>query len=391
MAGKAPRNKTTRSRPAQASNKRYPETRMERGVLLIVGAVLAVAAVVVLAGLYLTEYRPPRAHALTIEGQDYNADAVKRRGSYLLRYETQAARDVNQDNLVERTVDRLVRDEVLNRRAPALVGEITDEELDQEFRIQLGFATPTATPTPTPAPGATPTATLPATATPSPTPEEAITPDAEQLAREEADFLRAQRDVYRDTGLSREEFYRIFKGQLYERRLRDHFADEVGETAPQIRLQVIRLTDRAVAERIHEQALQGADFVRLAAQNSVLPTARQDGGELGWRLVSSFDEPVRAAVEDAAAGSISEIIPVDRFFEIYRVAEVTADRDLDAAQRGTLVAERFDDWLEQETANVQVDRDISDGESDWIRDAIIEDVTDRGAVGTPTPTAIPVG
>lgn len=391
MAGKAPRNKPTRSRPARPSNKRYPETRMERGILLAVGGILAIAAVVVLAGLYITEYRPPRAHAVTIEGRDYNAEAVKRRGSYLVRYEPEASRAISsQDELVDGTVDRLVRDEVLIRRAPDVVGEITDEDLDQQLRIQLGFATPTPTPAPTPAPGATPAPTPSVTPSPAATPTEVITPDAEERKRQEADFARAQRDLYRDTGLSRDEFLRILKARLYELRLRDKFAADLGRTAPQVKLQVIRVTDEALAQRLRDQAVQGSDFVRLAAQSSVLPTARQDGGELGWKLVATLDPPVRSAVENLPRNGVSEIVRVDRFFEIYRVAEPKTDRDLDATQRNTLLTEKFDDWLAAETPNIEVDRDMSDGTRKWIRDAIIEDVTDRGPVATPTPTGTPI-
>lgn len=389
MAGKATRNKTTRSRPARPSNKRYPETRMERGILLAVGAVLAVAAVVVLAGLYITEYRPPRANVLTVDGTDFNAGEVKRRGSYFIRYETAAAQGVQQDTLVDRSIDRVVRDEVLLRRAPAVVGEITDEDLDQQLRIQLGFATPTATASPAATASASPTATSSATAaaTATGTPTEVITPSAEDLRREEADFARAQRDLYRDTGLSQAEFKRILKANLYESRLIDRFSSDVGRSAPQIKLQVMRLTDEALAQRLREQVLQGGDFVRLAAQNSVLPTARQDGGALGWKLVATLDQPVRTAVENLPKNGVSEIIRVDRFFEIYRIEEAKTDRDLDANQRNTLVREKYDAWLEAETANVQVERKMSDGERDWIRDAIVEDVTDRGPVASPTATA----
>jgi foldase protein PrsA len=218
-----------------------------------------------------------------------------------------------------------------------------------------------------------------------------ITPSAEDLRREEADFARAQRDLYRDTGLSRSEFQRILKADLYEIRLIERFTADVGRAAPQIKLQVMRLTDEALAQRLREQVLQGGDFVRLAAQNSVLPTARQDGGALGWKLVDTLDAPVRTAVEGLPRGGISEIIRVDRFFEIYRVEEAKIDRDLDTAQRNTLVREKFDAWLETETANIQVERKMSDGERDWIRDAIVEDVTERGPVATPTPTGTPGG
>lgn len=383
MAGKAPRNKTTRSRPARPVQKRYPETRMERGVLLLVGAVIAIAAVVVLVGLYLTQYRPPRAHILTIEGTDYTAAEVKRRGSFFLREEATEADAVTQENVVDKTIERLIRDQVVLRRAPALVGEIHDSDIEQGLSIRLGFATPTATPAPSATPGAT------VTPTPAPTPTEVVTPDAEQAKQIEADFARARRDLYRAAGLSRSEFEAILKVGLLQQRLIDKFTTDIGATAPQVKLQVIRLTDEAAAQRIREQAVAGTDFVRLAAQNSVMPTARQDGGELGWRLVATLADPVRTAVESLPKNGISSIVRNERFFEIYKVTEATTGRELDATQRDTLVGQKLDDWFTEETAGLTVERDLSDGEREWLLEAIIDDARERAPA--PTPEATPAG
>ncbi len=355
-------------------------------VLIAVGGVLLVAAVVVLAGLYITQYRPPREHILTIDGHDYNAADVRSRGSYMLRYERDFAEGITQDILVDKTIERITLDEVLRSRAPATVGEVTEDDVQQELRERLGFAAPTPTPAASPAPGATGTPE----ASPTPAPTEAVTPDAEQRQQQEEDFARARRDIYRDAGMSQSEFEGIVTADLLERRLREQFETEVNKAAPQVSLQLIRVADEATAQRVRDQALAGSDFVRLAAEYSITPTAKTDGGELGWQLVETLDQPVRDAVQSLPAGGMTEIITNDRFFDIYRVAEPVTDRDLDPAQLDTLLQERVDAWFETERPNVPVELDMSDGEKDWLRDAILNDAIKRGdPLATPTAAVAP--
>jgi parvulin-like peptidyl-prolyl isomerase len=135
-------------------------------------------------------------------------------------------------------------------------------------------------------------------------------------------------------------------------------------------------------------AVAGSDFVRLAAQYSTTATAKQDGGELGWQLVSTLDPQVHTAVQALPAGGISDILQrQDNSFEIYKVTEAQTDRDLDSTQLSTLLKQKTDAWFTQETANVKVERDISSGESDWLMNHIITDAQKRGVAATPTPTA----
>lgn len=343
-----------------------------------VGAVLVVAAAVVLVGLYITQYRPPRAHILTVEGTDYSAAEVKSRGSYMLRFERDFAEGVTQETLVDRTIERIVRDEVLRRRAPAFVGEVTTDDLEQELRVRLGFASASPTPGASPAPGSA--------ATPAATPTEAATPDEAQREQQEADFAQARQELYRSGGMGREALDNVLIAGMLQQRLSDQFQSELGTTAPQINLQMIRVADEATAQRVREQALQGSDFVRLAAEYSVTPTAQQDGGELGWQLVDLLEQSVRGAVESLPAGGITEIIASDRFFDIYRVAEATADRELDAEQLNTLLGNRLDAWFEEERTNVSVEIDLSESEADWLRDEIVSDAIGRG-----DPLATPAG
>jgi hypothetical protein len=382
LAGKAQRSKPTRSRPARPVQKRYPESRLEQLVLIGVGAILVIAAVVVLVGLFITQYLPPRAHVLTVEDHEYDAAQVEARGSYMLRFEQDFVRGVTQATLVDTTIDRIIRDEVLLRRAPAVVGDVTDDEVKQQLRIQLGFATPTPTPTPTLAPGATATPASSPTATPTAT----ATPDEEQQQQQAEDFAKAQQDLYRVAAVSPSEYTNILKADLLQQRLEDKFKTEIGSSAPQIKLEMIRVADQPTAQRVHDQAVAGSDFVRLAAQYSTTATAKQDGGELGWQLVSTLDPQVRDAVQSLPAGGISEILQKDNNFEIYKVTEAQTSRDLSSTQLDTLLKQKVDAWFAQETPNVKVERDLSSGESDWLLNHIISDAQKRGVAATPTAT-----
>ena len=60
--------------------------RNERFAIIAVSVVLGVAALLVLVGLYVTQYRPPRAHVLSAAETDYQAAEVARRTAYELRF-----------------------------------------------------------------------------------------------------------------------------------------------------------------------------------------------------------------------------------------------------------------------------------------------------------------
>ena len=76
-------------------------------VMLASAVALGVAAVIVLVGLYLTVYRPPRAHVLTVGDARFTADQVYRRALYAMLYQ-QSIAPKGQAEIVAKTLSEPV-------------------------------------------------------------------------------------------------------------------------------------------------------------------------------------------------------------------------------------------------------------------------------------------
>ena len=323
----------------QAASRRERERRARRTErLIVVGAVgaLVVAFGIVLAGFYITEYRPPRAHVLTVGESDYNAGELADRATFEL-FSGGAPPDLG--GIVDETIERIQDAEVLRLRAPALVGPVTEEDVDASLRERLGF----------------------------------VDSDDDQ------GFADALGNLLRDFDLSLGELEERVEGQILAERLQDRFREEVGESAAQVRLSRIRAVDRGVAEEVRELVVGGDDFAQLATERTAETSIAEDGGNLGWQPVAVLPESVRAALAELAPGEISEIVEEGLFFDIYLLAEREDARALEEEQIDALVARRLRDWLGEQRETVVFELNLSDGEERWILDRIVDNIADAQA------------
>ena len=317
----------------RATSRRRRERAEQRRNRLIMGGVIVVLAAVVAviaAGLFVTQYLPPRAHVVAIEGVDYDASAVRRRATYYVLFEGGISAGVAA--IPSFTIDLLVREAALRTRAPALVGAVGEEQMDEELRERLGFA------------------------------------DSDDAAG----FASALQGLLRSSGLGRDEFFAVLEAQMLVERLRDRYREEIGEKARQFDLARISVDDVETAEALRDRAREGEGFAALAEELASDPDANV---ELGWTLVDLLDDDVLAALESLGRGDVSEPVGSGLSFEVYRVGGVDNARELTDAQLDGLVTLRVEAWFDQETPQVAIEREFSDDEQQWIADGIVADVT----------------
>ena len=330
-------------RPAsQRIQPRGTESRSDQFVILLTIVVIVVAAVIVLAGVYVTRYRPPRAHVLTAGDRNFDAASIEQRVQWLLLEEPQLAPKGILE-LVPKTLDRFEREEVIRQRAALLVGELSAEDVDREMRAF--FAPPQ------------PTASLPegtslqvATATP--------------LADDE--YTRLLRQRLTRTGASKQFLENLVRAQVLEKRLKDHFKKDLPKTASQVHFALARVTDNPKAEQIHEIAVRpGVDFNSLASTNSV--SGAGPIADLGWVLSDELSDAVRNALKDLKPGDVSAVASNQQYFEVYKLIEADAAREVNANQQDTLADKKIDAWLDEQRNALRVSRDLSSSEDAWIR------------------------
>ncbi len=347
--------------------------RRERVTIIAVAVVLGVASLVVLAGLYVTQYRPPRAHVLSVGETDYQAAAVARRAAYEVRFGDLPG---GIGEAVPGTLSVLEEQTILLERAPALVGAATDEDVTQWLREHLGFAPPEQPARDAAADGDDSSdAADDGAADDGAADEGSLEEDPEEAA---ARFATALADWLRHIDLPKDEYDLVIAAGILSDRLRDQFRAEIGEAADQVRVSRIRLADRGGAEDVRALLLEGADFAELAEERSAEAEYAAQGGDLGWLPFGSLSDIARAAIEGLAPGSISEVVDTGVFFDVYLVAEREEARPLDPAQIEALIERRWDGWLLAQRAMVSVERDLSDGEERWILDRVVGSLSSGG-------------
>lgn len=408
---------TEQSTPRSRRSRDAADRRRDQWVVRLAIGVLAVAAAVVVVGLYVTQYRPPRQHTVTIGERELDASALLRRARYFGLFQGGLA-GAGIGDLIDRTIDQLQREAVLRRDAPALVGEVSAEDLLAEFRSRLGFAV-TVVPADSPGDeadaGAVPDATAEETievevpadggdegaADPEPvepppgdgsdegaadaTADETaggVTDEVVPVAVAEADeaaFGEAFASLLRNAEMPRSEFEDIVRAEMLEQRLRDRFDEELGETAPQVELRRIRLGQGAAAERVREQAAGGADFAALADEHDVTGSA-PPGGYAGWIPVETLTAAQAGALDGLEAGEVTAVIPVGIFFDVVQLVSRDEQRTIESAQRGPIVDGRLDRWFDDQPP-LPVEFALDDGERAWILDRVIEALLERQGGG----------
>ncbi len=307
------------SRTALRRRQEEAQARRDRTILLGTIGVLAAAAVIVLVGLYFTVYLPPRASVASIDGQAVTAgDAVDRASFFMVSEGGAFSREI--DDLAELGVDRLVRDAVLFKEAPALVGEVSDSDADAKAREVLGNL------------------------------------EGEAYA----DALQA---VLQRAGIERQQYREILKSRLLAERLTERFRGELPEAMDQ--RHVLRGgTPRLVkAQRGIERARGGEDFTGLGDQYGA---DRQLQVDLGWTPDDLLLPDAERALSGLGAGDVSAPAMSGLFFDVYKVVELQAARPLSDEQRDALADRRVDDWVTERESQLSVTRDLSKDESAWI-------------------------
>lgn len=330
------------ARQSEASRRREQRRASEQRQRLIVAGVIAsltVVAAIIAVGLFMTQYRAPRAHVLTIDGRDYDTSAVARRGTYFALVEN-GFRAEGAGSIAGTVVALLIDEAVLRAGAPELVGAVGAVEVEDDLLERSE-----------------------------------LTEEDNRAAFEELLQTRIQ-----DSGLSRDEFYEVAAAGLLRSRMSDYFEQLVEPAAPQVQLSRVRLTSEAEAEEVRQLAADGGDFAALVLEHTADAAHRDDGGVLGWVIVDSLEPELAGAIADLEAGGLTPVLATGIFFDVYLVAERDQERELDDAQIATKVREQFAAWLDEGRLRVNSRAGLSGGESDWIADRIVSNVN-RGLGG----------
>ncbi|MSQ41659.1 MAG: hypothetical protein EXR65_01285 [Dehalococcoidia bacterium] len=287
-------------------------------------------AAIIGAGVYVTQYRAPHAHVLTVGGSDFDAAAVASRATYMVAFESAGG----SPSPAETALDRLAEEVALRERAPALVAAPTADDIEQSVKVLFRLA------------------------------------DTGNPAFARADLQTVIGRALDISGLTRTEFDDIMRARVLAQRMRDRFRAEVPAQAPQLKLMRIRFSDEATAQRVREQLIAGGDFAQAAAAHNPDPATAASGGDLGWLPAMLLDEEAAKSLDAVAVGGFSALVRSGAFYGLYRVDGREQARALDEPQIARITERQYQDWLTGARREAGVRSNLSGGERGWIEERV---------------------
>lgn len=381
------------------------EAAIQRLIILGVGAVLGIAALILVVSIAVDAFVTPQQTVATVNGESITVAQFRERvrleralineqlndGIAMLRSfglsseETiqQLSNDpqygalLNQiqvsDQLGNRVLNSMIDDVLVRQQAEERGITVSDAEVDAQIARFFGYdpefglteptATPTATVSPTPFVSPTPTLTPTVSPTPtaSPTPEFTSTPTftpapsetptstpnpterAESFTDDRDDFFGRVRGA---AGISDAQLRTYFEAQALRVAVRDAVLGESTTTAPWVNARHILVESQTAAEDILASLAAGESFADLARSVSTDTGSGANGGELGWSLASRYVTEFAEAVRDAEIGAFVGPVQTDFGFHVIQV-RAREERPLEEADRDSVLATEFENYIDE--------------------------------------------
>ena len=153
--------------------------------------------------------------------------------------------------------------------------------------------------------------------------------------------------------------------QILRRKLNEQLSAAVPATTEQVHARHILVPDETAAAAVQERLKNGESFEALAAELSIDPGSKAQGGDLGWFprgfMISAFED----AAFGLAPGQVSDPVKTSFGVHLIRVDERSDARPLDSEQLQALQNNALPRWLDDEKAKHKVEYLLSPEQQDW--------------------------
>lgn len=166
-----------------------------------------------------------------------------------------------------------------------------------------------------------------------------------------------------------DEFREALAAEMLVEEMVAHVTVDVPDAMEQVRVRYIQVDDANLAQSLHAQIEEGADFAALAQQYSLDLATAPYGGDLGYFARGSLLVP---EVETAAFGlqidevsDVIEVVDQESGLATYYIVQLTErdpNRLLGADLRYRLLQEDFESWLEEQKSGATIVSFLEGGE-----------------------------
>ncbi len=181
----------------------------------------------------------------------------------------------------------------------------------------------------------------------------------------EAEIATIQSQIEEDPSTSGWETF-LEENNLTEDIVRDMVADSLlaqalaeslggSEMVEQVHASHILVETEETGQEVLDKLEAGEEFADLAAEYSMDPGSKDQGGDLGWfprgQMVPEFEEAAFSLEED----EVSDLVQSSFGYHIILVHE-KGERELDPAYQAQLQEQQFQTWFEEQKSQAEIER-----------------------------------
>jgi peptidyl-prolyl cis-trans isomerase C len=229
----------------------------------------------------------------------------------------------------------------------------------------LGASTPNATASPNASPinAATPVTSPLASPEGSPeaTPVESPTPNQEQARQTaEAGFDDYKDVVFDEAHMSQGDYERlIVRPSIARQKINEALEAPIGQAAEQVHAAHILVDTKDLADQIYQEVTApGADFGKIASEQSTDTSTAPNGGDLGWFTRGEMVKPFEDVAFGLKPGEISQPVNTQFGWHIIKVFDHQQDRAMTEDQISKLKESTVKNWLDARKSEMDISAEL---------------------------------
>jgi foldase protein PrsA len=157
--------------------------------------------------------------------------------------------------------------------------------------------------------------------------------------------------------LSETDYRQMVEAAVLTDKLRERFLAEVPESAESVHYRQIVVSTEEGAQEIRDEIEGGGDFAALAAENSLDPATKDDGGDVGWVPRGVLDASAEELIFAMEVGEIT-IIPTPAGVLVIEMLEKDGDHPVEEDWKESLAVGLLADWLDEKKQSLSIVNDV---------------------------------
>ncbi len=321
---RAERQLLARSAAQGSSARRISEPRVQRLLYVAGGALVVGLAALLSVAWYFNSYRLPRTVVAEFDGTEIRlADAAP---------QTRMDAIVSGTFDAEQALNNLLLDHIMRARAPGIGASVGPEDVEAALAEQF---------------------------------EEPAEDGADAPSELTEEGREAFERFIEGIGVSESEYRLWREGRLWQEAAYEVFLAQAPVTAESVFLEWIVGADSVQAQAAYDRIASGEDFGTVANDLNTDTTIAGANGEVGWVPRGALPElNEQLFAEDLVVGEVLGPVAASFGTLVYRVTEKSDDQLVDEGMRGLLARYAFQNWVNEQSAGVEVD--LTDDEREWV-------------------------